>query len=80
MDPETYLSSILGGLVQYPTDLKIERSEDELGVLLKVSLAKPDMGRVIGKEGTTIKAVRRLIDACGLSKRQRVSVKILEPA
>jgi predicted RNA-binding protein YlqC (UPF0109 family) len=76
---EKYLTNILTGLVQNPDAIRVERSQDEMGVLLSVSVARDDMGRVIGREGATAKAIRRLIDAHGSSLREKVSVKIIEP-
>lgn len=79
MDSKTYLEAILKGLIDYPDQLTIEQGQDDMGILLSVHVARSDMGKIIGKEGATAKAIRRLIDAFGYRLRQKVSVKILEP-
>ena len=77
--PDLFLRNVLEGLVTIPEDLSIERTTDEMGVLLTVKVNKADMGKIIGKEGATAKAIRHLVNACGLSQQEKVSVKILEP-
>lgn len=74
-----YLKAVLVPLLDNPESLLISESTDEQGKLLTVSVSKVDMGRVMGKEGETIKSVRRLIRAGGLRVKESVSVKVLEP-
>lgn len=76
---EKYLEAILSPLLLEPQELKITRSDDEMGVLLTVGIAQPDMGRVIGKAGETIKAIRLLMHIFGAQQKARVSLKVLEP-
>lgn len=79
MDHTQYLSAILTPLVENKEAIKIEGSTDERGVLLTVSLAPEDMGRIIGKQGDTARAIRRLVRQFGFQSKSRVSVKINEP-
>jgi len=51
-----------------------------LGVLLTVSVSERDMGKLIGKNGQTVKALRTLLRIIGGASNQRVNLKILEPA
>lgn len=74
-----YLKNILKGIVQYPDEMDVVRSVDEMGVLLTVSLAQPDMGRVIGKKGETAKAIRTVMNSFGFNVHEKLSIKILEP-
>jgi predicted RNA-binding protein YlqC (UPF0109 family) len=50
-------------LVAHPQDVVISITEKEDGNLLEIKVAPEDRGRVIGKEGHTIKSLRALIDA-----------------
>lgn len=79
MTPESYLHSLLAPLVGTSEQLSIVNSNDDLGVLLTVSLNKEDMGRVIGKGGATIKAARTLLRVFGMQRKMTISVKVLEP-
>lgn len=55
-------------------DIKI----DERGILLSVVLNREDVGKIIGKNGETIKAIRRLIRQFGLTNSSHISVKVNE--
>ncbi len=77
---EAYLTEILKGLVEHPASVHIEKSIDEQGTLLTLEIHADDMGRVIGKSGSTAKAIRTLIRAEGMRYDARVSLKIKEPA
>ncbi len=74
-----YVSSIISGIISNQKELRVERTIDEMGVLITVSVSRSDMGRVIGKEGSTAKAIRTLANAYGYSANEKIHVKILEP-
>lgn len=74
-----YLSTIIKGIAGFPDEVKVVRSSDELGILLTVSIAKDDMGRIIGKEGQTAIAIRQILRAYGYNIRARLNMKIAEP-
>lgn len=79
MIEEKYLRLLVSPLIQSPKDIKIERSTDERGVLLTMSVAEDDMGRVIGKQGNTAKALRTLLAQLGGVIKTHISLKINEP-
>lgn len=74
-----YLKNILVGIVSYPDEVSIIRSVDDMGVLLTVKLAKEDMGRVIGKSGKTINAIRHVVKCFGYSINSELNIRIQEP-
>lgn len=74
-----YLQSILEGIVSSPKDISINRSIDDMGVLLTIKLAKKDMGRVIGRDGRTINAIRLLVGCFGFNINSHLNVKVDEP-
>lgn len=73
------LDIIVRALVDFPDAVSVERSVDEMGVLLKLKVHKDDMGKVIGKAGNMAKAIRTLMRGIGMKKNARVNIKILEP-
>ncbi|MCH8048953.1 KH domain-containing protein [Patescibacteria group bacterium] len=73
------LEYIVKGLVDHPDDVSIERKVDEMGVLLILRVHADDMGQLIGKEGSTARAIRTLIRILGLKNHARVNLKIEEP-
>ena len=74
-----FLEFIVKTLVDNPEDVKIERKVDEMGVLLNLNLNKEDMGQIIGREGSTVRAIRTLLRIIGLKNHARVNLKIEEP-
>ena len=73
------LESIIKSLVTNKDAVRIESRTDEMGVLLTLSIAKEDMGTVIGKAGQTANAIRLILRVAGLKQSARVNLKILEP-
>ncbi|MDP2641154.1 MAG: KH domain-containing protein [Candidatus Yanofskybacteria bacterium] len=73
------LEHIVKGLVDHPEEVKIERRLDEMGVLLTLKVHKDDMGAVVGRQGTTARAIRTLVRIIGMKNQARVNLKIEEP-
>ena len=74
-----FLEFIVKNLVDHPEDVRIERQVDEMGVLLSVKVNPEDMGQLIGRQGSTAKAIRRLVRILGLKNHARINLKIEEP-
>ena len=80
MEQDTqFLDYIIKGLVDNPSDVKIKRTVDEMGVLLTLDVNAADMGKVIGRMGNTAKAIRTLLRVVGMKNNSRVNLKISEP-
>ncbi|MBM3231721.1 KH domain-containing protein [Candidatus Peregrinibacteria bacterium] len=76
----SFLKYVLENIVDDADQLRIEGQVDDLGVLLTVSVSDTDMGKLIGKGGQTIKALRTLLRIIGGNANQRVNLKVLEPS
>ena len=74
-----FLDYVMRSLVEDVDALKIDGRIDDQGVLLTVQVSSNDMGKLIGKGGQTVKALRTLVRLIGGSANQRINVKILEP-
>ncbi|MSU60352.1 MAG: KH domain-containing protein [Candidatus Staskawiczbacteria bacterium] len=74
-----FLEYVVKALVDNPNDVKVERKVDEMGVLLSLTVNPADMGQIIGREGSTAKAIRSLVRIVGLKNHARVNLKIEEP-
>ena len=75
-----FLEFIIKSLVENPDDVKIVRTVDEMGVLMTLDVNPSDMGKIIGREGNTAKAIRTLLRVVGMKNNARVNLKINEPA
>ncbi len=76
---QDFLENIVKSLVDHPEDVKVDRKVDEMGVLLSLKVNPEDMGQIIGREGSTAKAIRNLVRIVGLKNHARVNLKIEEP-
>lgn len=76
---QQFLEYVVKALVDHPEDVKINRTVDEMGVLLTLAVNKDDMGKVIGRSGQTAKAIRTVLRVVGMKNDARVNLKIEEP-
>src|ERR1700760_3136929 len=76
---QQFLEYVVKALVDNPNDVKINRTVDEMGVLLTMSVNQDDMGKVIGRSGATAKAIRTILRVVGMKNDARVNLKIEEP-
>lgn len=74
-----FLDYVIKALVDNPGAVKINRTVDEMGVLLTLSVDPADMGKIIGRQGNTAKAIRTLLRVVGMKNNARVNLKINEP-
>lgn len=77
---QDFLEFVVKALVDNPEDVKIDRKIDEMGVLLSLKVNPKDMGQIIGRGGSTARAIRNLVRIIGLKSHARVNLKIEEPA
>ena len=64
-------------LVGHPEDVVVDRTIDEKGVLLTLTVNPADLGRVIGKRGSTAQSLRTLLRALGAKNDARYNLKIV---
>ena len=76
---QEFLEFVVKGLVDHPEDVKVNRTVDEMGVLLTLDVHAEDMGKIIGRSGNTAKAIRTLLRVVGMKNNSRVNLKINEP-
>jgi len=74
-----FIEHIVKQIVDDPTQVEVTRKVDDLGVLITLKVGKFDMGKVIGKNGQTAKALRTLLRVIGSRNNLRVNLKIVEP-
>ena len=76
---QEFVEYVVKAVVENPDAVQVKRSIDERGVLLELTVNPADMGKVIGKEGRTAKAIRTLLRVLGAQNDARVNLKIIEP-
>lgn len=76
---QEFLEYLVKSIVDNPSDVKVVRKIDEMGVLLSLKVSQKDMGHVVGRQGATAKAIRSLLRIVGIKNNARVNLKIEEP-
>lgn len=76
---QQFVEFIVKSLVGNPDAVEVKRTIDEKGVLLELTVAPEDLGRVIGKRGSTAQSIRSLLRALGTKNDARYNLKIVDP-
>lgn len=76
---QQFVEFIVKSLVGNPDAVVVTRTIDEKGVLLELTVAPEDLGRVIGKRGSTAQSIRSLLRALGTKNDARYNLKIVDP-
>ncbi|HIW77031.1 MULTISPECIES: KH domain-containing protein [Gordonibacter] len=73
------VDAVVRPLIEFPDDLRIEASEAEDGsILVEVHVNEEDAGKVIGRQGRVIKAVRTLARAAASRTATHVEVELID--
>ncbi len=72
------LELIAKSLVDQPEQVEVKEIEGEQTTVLELRVAREDLGKVIGKQGRTARAIRTILAAAGMKLRKRVVLEILE--
>ncbi|MBC8499074.1 MAG: KH domain-containing protein [Candidatus Atribacteria bacterium] len=74
-----FLEFVVKSIASHPDDVKVTRTVDEMGVLLNLKVNPEDMGQIIGREGSTARAIRTILRVIGVKNNARINLKIEEP-
>lgn len=69
---------IAKALVDNPEEVSVSEVEGEVTSVIELRVAKSDLGKVIGKEGQTARAMRTLLTAASTKIRKRAVLEIIE--
>ena len=75
---KTLVESIAKALVDEPTQVNATEETEEDTLVISLTVAKDDMGRIIGKEGRTAKAIRTILNAVSTKDNKKAILKIVE--
>lgn len=65
-------------LVDHPDQVKVSEIEGEQTSVIELRVAKEDLGKVIGKQGRTARAMRTILSAASTKIRKRAVLEIIE--
>jgi predicted RNA-binding protein YlqC (UPF0109 family) len=75
---QQFIEYVVKQLVDKPDAVVVERITDERGILLKLTVAPEDLGRIIGKHGATAQSLRNLLRALGTKNNDHYNLKIID--
>lgn len=73
------LNFIVSSIVTKPESILIDEQKDNGSIMLTLSVDPQDMGIVIGKNGQTIRAIRKLLTVRAIAENVRVNLQLSEP-
>jgi uncharacterized protein len=65
-------------LVEKPDEVTVTPVEERGETVLELSVAESDIGKIIGKQGRTVRALRNVVAAAGTRQHQRIVLEVLE--
>jgi predicted RNA-binding protein YlqC (UPF0109 family) len=77
-DMRALIEQIAQALVDAPDQVAVEVINEEEATVLELKVAADDLGKVIGKQGRTARAMRTLLGAAGMKLHKRYTLEILE--
>lgn len=72
------VEAIARALVSKPDEVKVTEVSDGKNIVIKLSVDKDDIGKIIGKSGRIAKAMRTVVKAAAVKQNKRVTVEIVE--
>ena len=72
------ISDIAQALVDHPEQVKVTEVEGNQTSVLELKVAKEDLGKVIGKQGRTARAMRTILGAASAKLKKRTVLEIIE--
>jgi predicted RNA-binding protein YlqC (UPF0109 family) len=69
---------IAKSLVDHPEAVQVSETEGDQAYVLELKVAKEDVGKVIGRQGRTARAIRAVLNAVSTRVKKRVALEILE--
>lgn len=78
MQQKEFVEFIARSLVDNPDQVAVSESENDQGSVLELSVSRDDLGKIIGKQGRTARAIRTILGAVSAKTKKRVVLEILE--
>ena len=78
MQQKELVEYITKSLVDNPDQVEVRETEGEQGTVLELTVSQDDLGKVLGKQGRTARAIRTLLGAVSAKTKKRVVLEIVE--
>jgi len=78
IDARALIEQIAKALVDEPQQVQVRAVEGEQVTVLELQVAPDDLGKVIGKQGRTVRSIRAILGAVAMKLHKRFALEILE--
>lgn len=75
---QAFLDTVVRGMVQQPEDVRIEATQARGETVYEVRVHPDDMGRLVGRRGNTVNAIRTLLAIGAANKGMRCSLELID--
>jgi predicted RNA-binding protein YlqC (UPF0109 family) len=72
------VETVCKSLVDHPEEVKVTQIDGEQTTILELRVHQSDLGKVIGKQGRTARAIRTILAAAGMKQKRRFNLEIIE--
>ena len=77
-DLENFVDYIVRALVDHPEEVRIKSEKAEEGEIIVIDCNKKDIGKIVGKRGKTIMAIRSLVSGAASRLQKRITVEVVD--
>lgn len=74
-----FVRYVLSQICEDRSAIEVISADDDRGTLVTISVAESDMGKLIGKDGQTIDAIRLLVRSLGARENVKINLKVVDP-
>ena len=74
------LAGVVRSIVDQPEAVRVEEIEEEDAIVLQIEVAPEELGRVIGRQGRSVRSLRALLEVRGAETGEYYEIEIVEPA
>jgi uncharacterized protein len=74
---KTLVEYLIKSLADYPEQVALAEHETDDSILLELKISPDDVGKIIGKNGNTINAIRTVLQAAASSHKKRVKLEVV---
>ncbi|GIX43387.1 MAG: UPF0109 protein [Leptospiraceae bacterium] len=78
LTPEKYIEYIIKNLVNHPEEVKINRIDGTKETIVEIRVHQEDIGKVIGKNGSVVRALRTIVNAVGNRERKNYILEVID--
>ncbi len=73
-----FVAFLAQSLVGNPDKIEVKELGEGKTRVIELKVAQEDLGRIIGRKGRTVKAIRTLLDASSIKKKKRIVLEVIE--